>query len=170
MTISAWSPFGEGAGGVTVDPGMAVLGVLQMSWLRLGTLSELLRRQVATDREQAGDPAELDSPEASGFVGFRYGAAGKDGVVYVQSEETRALVGLEAAERERVVKFAKVAHDMGVSDKLIGLAESWGDMVAGRIATMLDALQLSPSQAALVPALLQLHLGSLDMAALGSGT
>ena len=39
-------------------------------------------------------------------------------------------------------------------------------MVAGRIATMLDALELTEGQAAMVPALLQLHLGSIDMTAL----
>lgn len=164
--ISAWSPYGEAQAPISAP--MAVLGVLQMSWLRLGTMSELLRRQVALDADQAQDPREYDEPEASGLVGFRYGAAGKDGTVYVQSEEVRALVGLEAAERDRVVKYAKTAHDMGISDRLIGLAERWGDIVAGRIAIMLDALDLSPEQAALVPGLLQAHLGSIDIEALGS--
>lgn len=164
--ITAWTPHGVADNPVSAP--MAVLGVLQMSWLRLGAIGELLRRQVALEQELSGDIGEEDEPKTSGFIGFRYGAAGKDGVIYVQSEEMRALVTLEAAERDRVVKYAKVAHDMGISDKLIGLAERWGDVVAGRIALMLDALDLSPEQTARVPALLNLHLGSIDVESLGS--
>lgn len=164
--ISAWSPYGQATHPISAP--MAVMGVLQMSWLRLGAISELLRQQVAKDQALAGDPVDEDEPEASGLIGFRYGAAGKDGVVYVQSEEARGLVLLEAAERDRVVKYSKVAHDMGISDRMIQLAERWGDAVAGRIAAMLDALGLSPEQAAMVPALLQSHLGSIEVEALGA--
>jgi hypothetical protein len=163
--ITAWSPVGEV---VAVDASAAVLGVLQMTHLRLATYSELLRRQVVVDGDTAGDMQETDSPEASGLIGHRYGMGGKDGITYIQTEEVRALVTLEAAERDRVVKYAKTAHDMGISDRLTNLAERWGDIVATRISLMLDSLNLSPDQAALVPQLLQLHLGSIDMSALGS--
>lgn len=158
--ITAWSPHGEK---IKLDAGMAVLGVLQMTWLRLGSYSELLRRQVATERDIAEDPSEVDSPSQSGLIGYRYGAAGKDGVVYVQSEEVRALVALEAAERDRVVKYAKTAHDMGISERITGLAEKWGDIVAMRVATMLDALNLTPEQQAMVPTLVESHLGAIDV-------
>lgn len=157
--ITAWSPNGP----ATIDTNSAVLGVLQMTHLRLSTYAELLRRQVATEGDTAGDAREDASPEASGLIGFRYGAGGKDGITYVQSEEVRALVTLEAAERDRVVRYAKTAHDMGISSRLTNLAERWGDIVATRISLMLDGLQLTPEQAALVPGLLQLHLGSIDM-------
>lgn len=165
--ITAWNPMGQT---VAVDASSAVLGVLQMTYLRLGAYSELLRRQVAKEGDTAGDMQEVDDPQASGLIGHRYGMGGKDGITYVQTEEVRALVVLEAAERDRVVKYAKTAHDMGISDRLISLAERWGDLVAGRISIMLDALQLTPEQAALVPDLLQLHLGSIDMTALTDGT
>lgn len=171
--ITAWSPFGEAAKPVSAP--MAVLGVLQMSWLRLGAYSELLRRQVAAEQDLSDedafiglDPDASQPDELKGLIGYRYGAAGKDGTIYTQSEELRALVVLEAAERDRVVKYAKTAHDMGISDKMIQLAERWGDVVAGRIAVMLDALGLSPEQSAMVPALLQLHLGSIDVEALSA--
>lgn len=162
--ITAWSATG---GMPDVDYRMAVLGVLQMTWLRLSSYSELLRRQVVTEGTEAGNPADNDEPESSGLIGYRYGAAGKDGVVYVQSEEVRALVVLEAQERDRVVKYAKTAHDMGISDRLTSLAEKWGDVVAGRISTMLDALSLSPEQAAMVPDLIARHLSSIDVEAIG---
>jgi hypothetical protein len=163
--ITAWNPHSTGAA-PTVDASAAVLSVLQMSYLRLGLYADLLRRQVATEGERADDPAEKDSPEGSGLIGYRYGAAGKDGIVYVQSEEVRALVVLEAAERDRVVKYAKTAHDMGISDRLTAMAEQWGDIVAGRVALMLSELDLSPAQTLKVPALLQTHLGSIDMTAI----
>ena len=160
--ITMWNPNGQPS---KLDAGMTVLSVLQMSYLRLGMYSDMLRRQVAVDGEMSGDSAE-DSPKAGGVIGFRYGAAGKDGHIYVQSEEVRALVLLEAAERERVVKFAKTAHDMGISSRITALAERWGDIVATRVVTMLDALNLSPEQQAAVPTLLQLYLGTIDMNAI----
>jgi hypothetical protein len=142
-----------------------VLSVLQMSYLRLGVYADLLRRQVATEGELAGSTDE-DRPDTSGLIGFRYGMGGKDGISYVQSEEVRALVVLEAAERDRVVKYAKVAHDMGISDRLTSMAEQWGDIVAGRVSLMLSALNLTPAQEAMVPELLTLHLGSIDLNAI----
>jgi hypothetical protein len=162
--ISAWSAIGTAANEVSAP--MAVLGVLQMSWLRLAAYGALLQRQVVTQGDEAG-ALEEDAPDASGLIGHRYGAAGKDGRIFAQSEDVRALVILEAAERDRVVKYAKTAHDMGISDKLIGLAEKWGDVVAGRIALMLDALNLSPEQAEQVPVLIQAHLGSIDITTMG---
>jgi len=162
--ITAWNPMGQV---VAVDANAAVLGVLQMTHLRLASYADLLRRQVVTDGDTAGSTSE-DAPNSSGLIGFRYGMGGKDGITYVQSEEVRALVSLEAAERDRVVKYAKTAHDMGISSRLTDLAEKWGDIVAGRISLLIDGLGLSPEQAARVPSLLQTHLGSIDMAAIGS--
>lgn len=162
--ITAWNPLSRSA--PTVDASAAVLSVLQMSYLRLGVYSDLLRRQVAVEGDQADNPATEDEPNASGLIGYRYGAAGKDGVVYVQSEEVRALVALEAAERDRVVKYAKTAHDMGISDRLTQMAEQWGDIVAGRVSLLLSALNLTPEQTERVPELIQLHLGSIDMTAI----
>lgn len=169
--ISAWNALGATP---NVDYRMAVLGVLQMTWLRLGAYSELLRRQVAT--EGAVTPAEPFDPDAqdgeegapatSGLIGYRFGAAGKDGKIYAQSEEVRALVALESAERDRVVKYAKTAHDMGISERLTSLAERWGDVVAGRITRLLTDLELTPEQAARVPDLVAAHLGSIDVEAL----
>jgi hypothetical protein len=167
IRITAFNPHGED---VTIDASTAVMTVLQMSYLRLGMYSEMLRQQIAAEGAQSGDPQELDNPNPSGVIGFRYGMGGKDGITYVQSEEIRALVMLEATERDRVVKYAKTAHDMGISSQLISLAERWGDVVAGKISLMLEELGLTEDQARMVPMLLTTHLGNLDMAALGDGT
>jgi hypothetical protein len=162
--ITAWNPNSDKA--PTIDAASAVLSVLQMTYLRLGLYADLLRRQIATEGEKADDPASEDEPNSSGLIGYRYGAAGKDGTIYVQSEEVRALVILEASERDKVVKYAKTAHDMGISEKLTAMAEQWGDIVAGRVSLLLADLHLTPDQTIKVPSLLQAHLGSIDMAAI----
>lgn len=168
--ITAWSAIGQPAGGKPVDAGMAVLGMLQMSWLRAAAYGELLRQQVVTeapaDPDQDGfDP--MGEVQANGLIGYRYGAAGKDGNIYAQNEEVRALVALEAAERDRVVKYAKTAHDMGISERLTNLAERWGDVVAGRISLILAGLNLTPEQQALVPDLIRTHLAQIEIDQLG---
>ena len=164
--ISAWNPYGRAEQPISAP--MAVLGVLQMTWLRLGFVTKLLQEQVALEGGRADNPNDVDEPNASGLIGYRYGAAGKDGVVYVQSEEVRALATWEAAERDRIVKYAKTAHDMGISERVTQLAERWGDLVADNVSALLVALDLSPEQAVRVPALIQQHLGSIDLEALGA--
>lgn len=162
--ITAWQAVGQAVPGQRIDAGMAVMGVLQMTWLRLHAYSDLLRRQVVTDGDAAGEVTRYgEDPEESGLIGFKYGAAGKDGRIYVQNEEVRALVLLEAAERDRVVKYAEVAHKMGISDRVLDLAERWSDITATRITTLLDALDLSPEQLERVPMLVESHLGTIDV-------
>lgn len=169
--ITAWKATGRPTKD-QVQPGIAVLGMLQMTWLRASAYGELLRQQVARDARPEPDQDGFD-PEGevqpSGLIGYKYGAAGKDGTIYAQSEEIRALVALEAAERDRVVKFAKTAHDMGISERLTGLAERWGDVVATRITLILAGLNLTPEQERAVPALIQTHLANIDVSSIGSG-
>lgn len=163
--ISAWSAIGTPANGQGIDSSAAVLGMLQQSWLRANLYGQLLQRQVGID---GTDEAEVDAGDAgskNGLIGYRYGAAGKDGNIYAVSEEARALVALEAAERDRVVKYAKTAHDMGISDKMIGLAERWGDQVVNRLMLILAGLALTRDQEAMVPALIRAHLGSIELGA-----
>jgi hypothetical protein len=168
--ITAWSALGAAERAPTIDSGMAVLGMLQMTWLRAAAYGELLRLQVAKDGTGEAEVDGGDAGDTSGLIGYRYGAAGKDGNIYAVSEEARALVALEAAERDRVVKYAKTAHDMGISDRLTSLAERWGDVVVTRLMLVLESLDLSPEQEAQVPALIQAHLGQIDVTAVGGST
>ena len=165
--ITAWSALGAPEGAKTLDSGMAVLGMLQMTWLRAAAYGELLRQQAEKEGMGGAEVNGGDPADTTGLIGYRYGAAGKDGNIYAVSEEVRALVALEAAERDRVVKYAKTAHDMGISERLTGLAERWGDVVVTRIMLVLDALNLTPEQEAMVPALIQAHLGQIDVTSIG---
>lgn len=170
--ITAWSAIGMPAKENNVEAGMAVVNMLNQAWLRASVYGELLRRQVAVEGEAL--PAEPvypvgDAEDTSGLIGHKYGMGGKEGILYRQSEEVRALVGLEAAERDRVVKYAKTAHDMGISDRLTALSERWGDVVVTRIMTVLDNLDLTIDQQRRVPALIQMYLGTIDLSAIGEG-
>ncbi len=162
--ISAWSVRGE----VNIDPGTVVLSILQETFMRVAVYGELLRQQVVAEGMEGS--FELPSPgtdgKTNGLIGFRYGAAGKEGRIYAQSEDVRALVALEAAERDRAVKYAEAAHKMGISDRLINIAERWGDAVAGRISLMFDALGLTPEQAERVPEVIQMYLSTIDTEAI----
>jgi hypothetical protein len=165
--ISAWSAIGQPAEGQGVDSSAAVLGMLQQSWLRASMYGQLLRAQVEKDGTDEVGLEGGEAERANGLIGYRFGAAGKDGNIYAVSEEARALVALEAAERDRVVKYAKTAHDMGISDRMTAMAEKWGDQVVGRIMIIMASLNLTPEQEAMVPALIQAHLGSIELGSAG---
>lgn len=166
VTIDAWSAVGEAGEGEGIDSSAAVLGMLQQSWMRAHLYGRLLRAQVEKDGVSEAEIGNGAGADSNGLIGFRFGAAGKDGNIYAVSEEVRALVVLEAQERDRVVKYAETAHKMGISDRMINMAERWGDIVVNRLVLIIDGLNLSAEQQALVPALVQAHLGTIE---LGSG-
>jgi hypothetical protein len=150
--LSAWRAVPGRPG---VSPSEAVMAMLHMSWARVHVYAGLLERQVAQAQELdggqglggGGDP-ELGP--GAGLIGHTRSASPSVGV-YVSGEAVRGLAGLEAAERDRCVRFAKAAHDMGIADREIRLAEAQGALLAGAISRILDGLELSPSQRALVP-------------------
>lgn len=161
--INAWSAIGQAPDSGAIDSSAAVLGMLQQSWMRAHLYGALLQAQVERDGTDEVALEGGEAEKANGLIGYRFGAAGKDGNIYAVSEEARALVGLEAAERDRVVKYAKVAHDMGISERMTSLAERWGDVVVSRIMLIIAGLNLTPDQEAMVPALIQAHLASIEL-------
>ena len=180
--ISAWNAMGRPAPNTTSDPGQIALGLLQMSWLRVAAYSDMLRRQVQSDLSEAaareggqgtgdgqgteGSGGASDGLKVEGLIGHTYSAT-STGEIYEASEAVRALVTLEAQERDRAMNFAVQAHKMGISNRLTALAEQWGDVVAGRVAAMLADLDLTPDQQKRVPLLVQSYLGSIDMESIG---
>jgi hypothetical protein len=160
-TITAWTATGT----PTIDHRLTVLRVLEMSWLRLQAYARILESQVVKDGESTEGDDETHATEevqGSGLIGYRYGMGGKDGIVYRQTEEVRALVILEAAERDRVVRYAKTAHDMGISDRMLDIAATWTQTTTGKVMSLLDALQLTPEQWDRVPALIDIHFTSIE--------
>jgi len=154
--ITAWSAI---AGDPTVSTTDAVLGMLQMSWLRAHLYATLLEEQIAQARAERGGSAEGGEagPEVGGappvgpgvgLVGRTFGAV-KDIGIYAAGEAARGLTLLEAAERDRCVRFAKTAHDMGIAEHQVRLAEQQGQMIAEVIQRVLATLDLSPAQRSL---------------------
>jgi hypothetical protein len=151
--VTAWSAL---SGKATISNTEAVMGMLQMSWLRVHLYAGLLEQQV---REAQGDASgddgeDLEVPggkgeRGAGLIGKTLSASPGIGV-YATGEAVRGLALLEAQERDRCVRFAKTAHDMGIADQQIRLAEQQGAMLAGVISRVLDRLGLSEEQRRLV--------------------
>lgn len=148
--LTAWSAVAtvDGHDVELVDPARAVLGMLHMSWLRVHLLAGLVEEQVG--REGLAQPAGAGSLAVggvaseggvSGLIGHTF-AADKQAGVFASGEAVRALVTVEAAERDRCVRFAKVAHDMGIADREIQLAERQARAVAVALGATLDLLAI----------------------------
>ncbi|MEV4287394.1 hypothetical protein AB0K40_17960 [Nonomuraea bangladeshensis] len=147
--LSAWRAV---PGRQDVSPSEAVLAMLQMSWARVGLYASLLEQQVA-DAQGGGGHGLGDDPElgpGAGLIGHTRSGV-KDIGIFATGEALRGLTLLEEKERDRCVRFAKTAHDMGIADREIRLAEQQGALIAGAISRILDALELTAAQRALVP-------------------
>lgn len=151
---------------VAVTPQQAIIGMLNLAWFRAQYYAGLLEEQALqahADREEHGDPYEKGAPpvgEGAGLIGHTY-AADKEYGIFASGEAIRGLVQLEAQERDRVVKYAKVAHEMGIAEREIQLAEQQGAMLAGAVRKILDGLNLTPQQMEIVPQLVPSVLRSL---------
>lgn len=161
--MDAWSAtYGQTA----VDPAQAVIGMLNMAVFRANFYASLLEEQVLAAHE---DPADADDAgdeqqsqralkgapavgEGAGLIGHTY-SADKEHGIFASGEAIRGLVLLEAQERDRVVKYAKAAHDMGIAERHVRIAEQQAEQLADAIRRILDGLNLSPEQQQVVPQL-----------------
>jgi hypothetical protein len=165
--ITAFSAVGAVPG---VEPGYAVLASLHMSWLRVHLYARLLEEQVRADEAEGGlldsrltDGVADDQAAAEGvrgLIGHTY-AADKMAGIFASGEAVRALVQLEAQERDRAVRYAKVAHDMGIAEREVKLAERQGELLALVIRGVLDDLDLTEEQLARAPEVVQTRLRSV---------
>lgn len=141
-----------------VDPAQAVIGMLNLAVFRANFYASLIEEQVLAAqeaRDEEDDPYSKGAPpvgEGAGLIGHTY-AADKEYGVYASGEAIRGLVLLEGQERDRVVKYAKTAHDMGIAERHVRVAEQQAQQLAGAIRQILTGLNLSTEQQALVPTL-----------------
>lgn len=96
-----------------LDLGRTVMDQLRVAVMRAELYGGLLRDQVVVER-------------SGGLVG--------------SSEEVRGLVRVEAAERDRVVRFVKVAHDMGIDERQIELQQEQAQLVTGAFMAALQVV------------------------------
>jgi hypothetical protein len=172
---TAWSAV---TGKAVISHTEAVMGMLQMSWLRVHLYAGLLEQQVAEAQSRGiageGPSGEDDDPDedssggrradhGAGLIGKTVGASPGLGL-YASGEAIRGLALLEAQERDRCVRFAKTAHDMGIADQQVKLAEQQGAMLAGVISRVLGRLGLSEQQQALIATVVPEELRAVAVA------
>lgn len=125
--------------GTDTDPGETLLGLVSQARRRAGVYAAELERQVANEGLQGalvGDSLVIDP---------RSGRATK------VAEYVRGLATLEAQERDRAAKFAKLAVDAGISERRTVLAERQGQMITAVLMAAFAELALTDAQRALAP-------------------
>ena len=73
------------------------------------------------------------------------------------------LAAAEAAERDRVVKYAVVAHQMGVQDHWISVARKSADALVATLDGIFADLELSPAQRERVPEVVPARLRAMRL-------
>lgn len=124
--------FGDPAG--DVDPSTAVLEQLTWSHAHVVWLREKVR-DIDPDALVWGVVSETDH-QATEFPGVDKAFAAKPNV----------WLALYAEERDRLVRIAKIAHDMGIEERRVALAERVGSLMADLLRGVLDELDLTDEQ------------------------
>lgn len=154
--LLAWSAEAAGGRGLApLDPGQVVMDQLRVAVLRADLFGELLRLQVADE-------------DVDGLVGPTF-AVGRDGTKVETGERVRGLAGLEAEWRDRVVRFAKAAHDMGIAERVVELEQQRAEMVTGAFLAAIDVLGLVPGDRSRAVATFLERLGAGEQLVLEAG-
>lgn len=146
------------AAGTATDPIETLLRLLDQSRARADLYAELLQRQYdIAERNQV----EADLPPGiAALIGHKYGIT-RDGGALPIEEAVRALVGLEADERDRCARYAKLALDAKVDERMTTLHETQAALVADALGAVLADLGLSHDQQRTARASLARHLRSV---------
>lgn len=148
---------GWGLDAPTVDPGDTLLRLLSQSAARVARYGALL---------QAAYDGAVDFPErfagagVAALIGHRFAATMTGGRVEV-GEAIRGLVELEAAERDRCARFAKLALDAGIEERRVRLAERQVDTLDAVLRAALRMAGLGPELQARVIDAVPAALGEL---------
>lgn len=149
--LQAWSTEHGRGDEPPMDPGTVVLEQLRVAVMRADLYGELLRWQVEVEDE-------------GGLVGRTF-AAGRDGARVETGEQVRGLARLEAEWRDRAVRFAKTAHDMGIAERHVELEQERASMVTGAFRAALAVLDLLPADRDLAVRTFLAQLGAGDVVA-----
>lgn len=86
------------------------------------------------------------------------GAGEFPGIDVTSSSKTNAWVRLYGEERDRLIRMCKIAHDMGIAERHVELAERVGALMADLLRGVLGDLDLSEAQRELASAAVPRHL------------
>lgn len=119
----------------TVDPGQTLLRLLSQSASRAALYGLLLEQQYeAAERDET-----IDLPKGvSALIGHRFTVS--DGMRWPVAEAIRGLVELEGQERDRAARFAKLALDAGIAERLVRLEEDKAAALVGMLRGLLQDL------------------------------
>lgn len=130
-----------------LDPGMVVLSQLRVAVMRADLLGERLRLLVEAEKD-------------GGFVGRTF-ALGRENQRIEMGEAARGMAKLEAEWRDRAVRFAKTAHDMGIAQATLELEQGKAQIVVRAFLASLAVLKLKQAQHDLA---LETFLGGIEKA------
>lgn len=145
LAAAEWSrSFGDPA--ESGDPAETVLD--EIRWAA-GHVTWLRQRVQETEPEAFvwGVESEVDK-----------GAGEFPGVDVTSSAKTNAWVRLYGEERDRLLRMCKIAHDMGIAERHVQLAERVGGLMANLLRGVLGELNLSEEQREAASAAVPRHL------------
>ena len=120
------------------DPNQVLLRLMSQSFRRAAYYGWLLEQS----QEKAGPELEA---MLSTVVGTVKKAAGSEGHIFDSEEAVRGLVSLEGQERDRAARFAKLAIDAGIADRIVRLEEAKAAEVVALIRRVLLAAGVDPT-------------------------
>jgi hypothetical protein len=154
--LQAW-----GLADTAEDPGEVLLRLVTQSSRRAAFYAGLLEQQYAAQASADDPDGTTTLPAGVGaLIGHKMGMGGKDGILYTVEEAIRGLVQLEAMERDRCARFAKLALDAGIQERQVRLAERQGALIVEILRAVLadPELGLTAEQRKAVPGVARRHL------------
>lgn len=128
------------------DPAETVLD--EIRWAA-GHVTWLRQRVQETEPEALVWGVEVEVDKGSGEF---------PGIDTTSSAKTNAWVRLYGEERDRLIRMCKIAHEMGIAERHVQLAERVGGLMADLLRGVLGELNLSEEQRELASAAVPRHL------------
>lgn len=123
---------------VLEDPNQVLLRLMSQSYRRAAYYGWILEQL----QDDAG--SQLEDLTIT-LIGTVKKAAGKDGFIFDSEEAIRGMIVLEGQERDRAARFAKLAIDAGIADRIVRIEESKAAEVVGLIRRVLLAAGVDPT-------------------------
>lgn len=136
------------------DPGALLLRMIAQSAYRAERYAEAIAAAVA----------EAESLKAA-LVGDQLVMDPSTGKLHKTSDYIRGLTRLEAEERDRVVRYSKVAIDARLSERAVRVAEREGAMIAQVLDFVFDKIGITDDQRSMLPTVLGEAVMIVDSAA-----
>jgi hypothetical protein len=146
-----------GLNAARVDPAETLLRLLSQSAARVARYGGLLAAAYAGDEDF---PDRFAGAGVAALIGHRYDLT-RDGDPVAVAEAIRGLVELEAQERDRCARFAKLALDAGIEERRVRVAERQAETLELVIRAALERAGLGVAERARVIEAVPVVLGEI---------